>query len=179
MTTTESEKAIRTPSGIEVWETTIPGAVWVTVANRRGEERQVKVGPNKGARLRIKVEDREYTQDRILNEASDVFANGTLRRIDNLTKGEADVQTDLANGHYTDEVLAYVLGMEQADFERAVSAMNERGVRSMKAYALANDARVSQLEFIQAEIDEKYKIEAVMPSTAEILEAEQRGETDI
>jgi hypothetical protein len=179
MTTTESEKAIRTPNGIEVWETTIPGAVWVTVANRRGEERQVKVGPNKGARLRIKVEDREYTQDRILHEASDVFSNGTLRRIDNLTKDQADVEQDLANGHYTEAVLAHVLTFDQGEFEQAVLAMNERGVRSLKAYALGHDARVSQLEFIQSEIDEKYKIEAVMPSTAEIIEAEQRGEQDI
>lgn len=179
MTTTESEKAIRTPNGIEVWETTIPGAVWVTVANRRGEERQVKVGPNKGARLRIKIEDREYTQDRVLQEASDVFSNGTLRRIDNLTKDEADVERDLASGHYTEAVLTHVLAMEQGEFEQAVLSMNERGVRSMKAFALANDARVSQLEFIQSEIDEKYKIEAVMPSTAEIIEAEQRGEQDI
>lgn len=179
MTTTESEKAIRTPEGVEVWETTIPGAVWVTVANRRGEEKQVKVGPSKGARLRIRVDDREYTQDRILNEASDVFSNGTLRRIDNLTKDQADVESDLASGHFTDTVLAHVLAMEQAEFEQAVLAMGERGVRSMKAFALANDARVSQLEFIQSEIDEKYKIEAVMPSTAEILEAEQRGESDV
>jgi len=179
MTTTESEKAIRTPEGIEVWETTIPGAVWVTVANRRGEERQIKVGPNKGARLRIKTEDREYTQDRILDEGSDIFANGTLRRIDNLPKEAASVESDLANGFYTDAVLAHVMGLEEREFEQAVVGMNERGVRSLKAYALANDARVSQLELIQQEIDQKYKIEAVMPSTAEILEAEQRGEVDI
>ena len=178
MTTTETEKAIRTPEGVEVWETTIPGAVWVTVADRRGNERQVKVGPTKGARLRIKSVDRENTQDMILNEGSDPFSNGTLRRIDTLPKGDT-VEADFAAGHWTDAVLAHVLGIEDSrDFANTVSKMNERGVRSLKAYALEHDARVSQLETIQSEIDEHYKIEAVMPSTAEIIEAEERGEKD-
>lgn len=163
----------RVPDGTELWETAIDGVVWVRVVDRRGNERQVKVGPSKGARLRIKTGDRENSQDSILKEGSDPFTNGTLRRID--SGAPEDPEGDLRRHTYTDAVLAFVMTHTAKDFDVLIDAMNERGVRSMKAYAVEHDGTVTQLAKIQDTIDEKYKIEAVMPSTAEIIEAEQDG----
>jgi len=167
---------MRTPLGVEMWETTIEGAVWVRVVDQRGNERQVAVGPSKGARLRVKTVDRENTQDSILDQGSDPFTNGTLRRIDNLPQGST-VADDLAAHAYTDDVLHAVLAMPVAKFRGAVDGMNERGVRALKTYALANDATVTQLEYVQQVIDARYKVEKVMPSTAEIIDADLRGDS--
>lgn len=170
--------AVRTQPGIEVWEITIEGAVWIPVLDTRGNEKQVKVGPRKGARLRIKTADREASQDRVLYEGSDPFSNGVLVRIDGEYGERRTTETDLEGGAYTDEVLAFVMEKTGPAFEAAVRSMEERGVRALKNYALAHDGTVSQLKFVQEEIDEKYKIEAVMPSTQEIIDAEENGDRE-
>ncbi len=171
--TDEQETGLRAPEGVEIWETAIEGVVWVRVMDRRGNERQVKVGPAKAARLRIKTADRENSQDAVLKEGSDPFTNGTLRRVD--ANAPVDPEADFKRHTYTNAVLTWVMGHQGTEFDALIDRMNERGVRSMKAWAVEHDGTVSQLQKIQDTIDEKYKIEAVMPSTAEIIEAEQDG----
>ncbi len=153
----------------EVWESTIPGVTWVTVTDRRGAERSVKVSG--GGRLRIRVVDREYTEDAILNEASNPFTNGTLRRIDNMPAEGLSAEEELASGFFTDAVMVHLLEKQDMEFLAAIDDMPERGVRMLKAYVVTHpaEANLDQSAVLDQVIKEKFTVEGVMPSTAEIL----------
>lgn len=155
---------------VEVWESTIPGTTWVTITDRRGADRSVKV-PG-GGRLRIRTVDREYTEDSILKEESNPFTNGTLRKVDG---GTMTPEQEIAAGYFTEPAMLHLLAKKDMEFLDAIDQLPERGVRMLKSYITDHrtSANVEQAATVDQVIEEKFTIQAVMPSTAEILE---RGE---
>lgn len=136
----------RARDGEEIWETTTAGTVWVLVTDDRGKEKSVSVGGAQGQRLRIKSLDREINQDAIMEDGSDPFTNGLLKRID------ADQQLD--PGTKSDQVLdtEQLMDIFKASgnaFQAKVKKLNELNFRRLYDMAEAADASASQISFLR------------------------------
>lgn len=140
--------------GEEIWETTTPGRVWVTTTDDRGKEKSVGVGGKPGQRLRIKSLDREVCQDAILEDASDPFTNGLLKRID--ADQNSDERTVSTQALSTEELMA-IFEKTGNSFQAAVKKLNELNVRRLREAAEHLDAKASQLSFLDEYIEEHYK----------------------
>lgn len=149
--TTHAPKA---REGEEIWETTTPGTVWFTSTDDRGKEKSVSVGGAVGQRMRIKSLDREICQDRILEDASDPFTNGLLKRIDKDQNEEEQTTTDQA---YTTEELMAVFSSTGNAFQAKVRKLNELNVRRLREVADAMDAKASQIAFLDEHIETTYR----------------------
>lgn len=146
----------RVREGEEIWETTTPGKVWILVTDDRGKEKSIKVGGASGQRLRVKSLDREINQDAILGDESDPFTNGLLRRID------ADQQLDPAT--QSDQVLdteqlMEIFALTGAEFNDAVSKLNELNTRRLAEMAEAVDATASQIAFLRETVATNFRQE--------------------
>jgi predicted type IV restriction endonuclease len=163
-----AEKMLRARSGEEIWETTTAGRVWVTTTDHRGHERDVSVGGKIGARLRITTVDREINQDRVLEELSDPFRNGLLRRLDADQNVEERTTTDQA---LTTDDLVTVFAKHGSAFQAAVRNLNERNVRRLREMAEAVDATTSQVTFLDQHLEAKYRRHGAMPSYKDMMAA--------
>lgn len=151
--------------GEEIWETTTPGRVWVTTTDDRGREKQISVGPGVGQRLRLKSTDREVAQDSVLDDASDPFTNGLLKRVDADQQLDASTKSDQALD--TDQLLALFAKKGNA-FQAAVAKLNELNVRRLSEMAEAADASASQIAHLKEVIVENYRQEGDTPTYREI-----------
>jgi hypothetical protein len=140
--------------GEEIWETLVPGRIWVTTTDDRGKTKDTSVGPQVGSRLRIKSLDREVAQDSILDDASDPFTNGFLKRVDadqNLDELTASEQA------LTTEELVELFSKTGNAFQAGVRRLNELNVRRLREMAEALDAKASQISFLDSHIEENYR----------------------
>lgn len=164
-----AEKTLRARPGEEIWETVTEGRVWVVTTDHRGHERRTSVGGKAGARLRITTVDREINQDRIMEDTSDPFRNGMLRRVD------ADQNTDertASDQALTTEQLVTVFAKSGMAFQSAVKKLNERNVRRLREMCEAVDASTSQVAFLDKHISENFRQHGSMPSYDEMMGAD-------
>jgi hypothetical protein len=140
--------------GEEIWETTTAGTIWAMVTDDRGKEKSVSVGGAVGQRLRIKSLDREIGQDRVLDDASDPFVNGLLKRVD--ADQNLDERTQSEQVLSTEELMAIFDSTGNA-FQSKVRKLNELNVRRLRDAAETLDAKASQLAFLDEHIAENYK----------------------
>lgn len=155
----------RARDGEEIWETTTPGKVWVTVTDDRGKEKSVRVGGAPGQRLRIKSLDREVNQDAILGDDSDPFTNGLLKRVD------ADQQQDpmTASDQVLDtEQLMELFKKSGNAFQAAVKKLNELNFRRLHEMAEAADASASQIAFLREHLTATFRLEGDTPTWREL-----------
>lgn len=155
----------RAREGEEIWETTTPGTVWVTVTDDRGKEKDISVGGQPGQRLRIKSLDREIVQDRILDDASDPFTNGLLKRVD--ADQNLDEATASDQALTTEDLEAIFLKTGNA-FQAAVRKLNELNVRRLREVAEALDAKASQISFLDEHIEANYRQGGDTPTYREL-----------
>lgn len=140
--------------GEEIWETTTDGTVWVMTTDDRGKDKPVSVGGKVGQRLRIKSLDREICQDTVLDDASDPFTNGLLKRVD--ADQNTDERTASQQALSTEELMAIFEKTGNA-FQSSVRRLNELNVRRLREAADALDAKASQLSFLDEHIATNYK----------------------
>lgn len=163
----------RAREGEEIWETTTPGKVWVLTTDDRGKEKSVRVGGAVGQRLRIKSLDREINQDAILEDGSDPFTNGLLRRID--ADQQQDPQTATEHVVTTEQLLEIFKSSGNA-FQAKVKKLNELNFRRLREMAEAADATASQIAFL-AEHAANFRKEGDTPTYRELKAGPQGGET--
>lgn len=148
-------RKLLTREGEEIWELTVPGAVWVEVTNDRGKAVPLCVGGRPGARLRISTEDRIITQEQIVERELDPFVNGMLCRID------ADQQDDEKTASVdalTTEDLMKVFSKSGRAFQAAVDKLNQTSVRRMNEMAEDVDATASQITYLKDSIATRWPI---------------------
>lgn len=188
--TTEKTKTVTAREGEEVWETTTDATIWLTTTFHRGnvqQEKATQFGGAKGSRVRIKTMDRLTAQE--MSEDS-AFDNGLLRRLDvprtsSLTSPPAP-DSDEPNAPearaedggpqaLTDEELTEIFGTNLNTFKARVNRMNELNVRRMKALITPNesgeravDPRATEIAYLDAIIEEKYKAGGDTPTNAEL-----------
>lgn len=151
--TTMADERLTVRDGEEIWETTIPGLIWITTVNARGATKAVSVGGRAGARLRIATLDREISEENIIDTVNDPFTNGMLRRIDANRPEPAEGDQSLST-----EDLMVVFSKDGAAFKKAVDALSEVNVRRMDAIASDVDASMSQSKYLKETIKERWPI---------------------
>ena len=150
--------------GEELWESVVPGAVWVTVTNKRDEQESRSVG--QGQVLRITTRDREICQDAIRDPKHDPFTNGMLRRVD--ADQNEDPRTESIDAMGMDELIA-VFAKTGPQFERKISSLGEIPIRRLRGIAEDVDATHSQIQFLDQIIAERYSSGGnVQPSYREL-----------
>lgn len=160
--TTHTPKA---RDGEEIWETTTPGRVWVMTTDDRGKDKPISVGPKTGSRLRIKSTDREIVQDSILNDGSDPFTNGLLKRVD--ADQNEDPMTASDQALSTEELTAIFESTGNA-FQSKVKKLNELNARRLREVAEAVDAKASQIAFLDEHIEANFKQQGDTPTWREL-----------
>lgn len=141
--------------GEEIWEITVPGAVWVEVTNDRGKAVPLKVGGRPGARLRISSEDRQLAQERIVDRQFDPFVNGMLTRVDADQQLDEDTRSDDA---LTTEDLMKLFAKNGRAFQAAVDKLGEVTVRRMYEMAEDVDATTSQTNYLKEQIETRWPV---------------------
>jgi len=144
----------------EIWESTIPGRVSLTVENSRGQQQTVSVS-GKGSRLRLSQLDRELAEEVIRKPENNPFRNGMLVRVDG--KGHAPSPDELS-----DDDLKAIFELDQSDFQNTVRELGQVNVRRLKAMVVEVDASKSEMEFIDEVIQEKWPIGGSMPTYEEM-----------
>lgn len=168
MTTVTTDK-----DTIEVWEAQTASATYVFQKDPRSPNgyKTVKVGgPNASKRLRISTDDREFTQEQVLdtNKGDDPFTNGALKRIDT-NDPEANV------GIVTDEDLEQYLTFAPETFEEAVREIDsELTVRRLKDLVEVKGT-VPQFEIVREYIEERWKVGGTQKTVQEMIDAEEMG----
>ena len=146
---------------LEIWELTLPGRVTMTVTGARGRPQQISAA-GKGQRLRCSTEDRIITEEGIRNPELNPFRNGMLVRVD---KGEGH---EPSPEELSDDDMRAIFDLDQADFQATVSALGEVNVRRLKAMFEEVDASKSEIDYVNALIEEKWRIGGAMPSYEEM-----------
>lgn len=163
--TTSGNATVEDPE-IELWESTIPGRIYITRLDSRGNDQSIPV-PGHG-RLRIRRRDRVMNQERVLDTDSDVFSNGKLRRV-----GEgydASPEQQLERHEYTRAAFQHVIQLDDATFRTVVDEMEERGVRLLKDSLTELGGTMTQAEYVQNVIVAKFQpYSRAMPSSAELI----------
>ena len=160
-----TQHTVKAREGEEVWETTVAGRIWVKVTDDRGRTKDVSVGPKAGSRLRIKTDDREVIQDAILEDKSDPFTNGLLKRVDADQNENPDTASEQA---FTTEELAGFFEKTGNAFQAAVKKLNETNVRRLREMAEALDAKASQISFLDEHIEAHYRVGGDTPTYREL-----------
>ena len=144
----------------EIWESTIPGRVSLTVENAQGRQQTVSV-VGKGKRLRITQLDRELAEEVIRNHEHNPFRNGMLVRVDG--KGH-----DPSADELSDDDLKAIFELDQSDFQATVDQLGQVNVRRLKAMVTEVDASKSEIEYLDEIIQQKWPIGGSMPSYDEM-----------
>lgn len=157
--------------GKEIWESTVPGRISVTVTDERGRETTESV-LGKGKRLRLRALDRQINEERIRDEQNNPFTNGMLICINRPTvaagDGEPEVPVGASDNELSDDDLAGLFDLDVVDFEPAVQSLTEVNVRRLKMLAVERDAKASQIGFINDYIQEKWPVGKDTPTYREI-----------
>lgn len=138
---------------VEVWECQTKATVWVYQSDPRDPSgyRQIRIGgPNGTKRARISRDDREFTQEQVLDENAhlDPFRNGQLKRVDGASN----------EGILTDEDLEELLTLGEEAFAETVEEMDsELSVRRLRDLVEAKGT-VPQYHVINDLIERKYKV---------------------
>lgn len=162
-----TQHEVKAREGEEVWEITTPGRVWLTVTDDRGRSKSVSVGGTgkPGARIRISTLDREMMQDSLVEDRSDPFVNGMLKRVDGDQNSDERTASDQA---LTSEELAELFEKKGNAFQSAVKKLNELNVRRLREMAEPLDAAASQIAFLDSHIEEHYRAGGDTPTYREL-----------
>lgn len=145
----------------EIWESTIPGRVSLTIENSQGRPQTISI-IGKGSRFRIAETDRELAEEVVRQKGNNPFRNGMLVRVDD-GKGHAPSPDELS-----DDDLKAIFTLDQSDFQATVRELGEVNVRRLKAMVVEVDASKSEMEFIDELIQEKWPIGGSMPTYEEM-----------
>lgn len=141
-------------AGEEIWESNIPGRVFVESTNPSTGRAKSTSCVGKGSRLRISTLDRLIAEEGIRESSNNPFRNGMLTRVD----AEADkLDGDVSNA-LTDTQLFELFALTPAEFIGALDSLTELNVRRLKEACVSQDATNSQVEAIQAVLDKKYPV---------------------
>jgi len=145
-------------AGEEVWAIQVPGAVSlkITTFNRFGQavEGQMTVGPNRqGTEFRIKVEDREENQARIMDPGHDPFRNGMLVRVD---ANQQTIPETASPDALTTEDLLDIYDLEGAKFEARVRSLGELPMRRLAEVGESMDCSHRQITFVRELLQERF-----------------------
>lgn len=165
MTVLPQDGEFITPGGgKEIWDSQIPGEIYVEVTTdtKREIRRSVKVPPH--GVLRISTEDRILAQEACINRSVDPFTNGMLIRRD--ADQQADERTVSPDALTTEQLVALFAKSGKA-FETAVDRLGEIPVRRLAEMAPEVDASVSQVAHLEKSIKTRWPLGGDMPSNAE------------
>lgn len=158
-----SEAVLAERTGEEIWESNIPGRVFVEIVNHNGRPQSIScVG--KGSRLRVKTADRQIAEENIRLPQNNPFRNGMLTRVDS---NAGALEGDQSNA-LTDEALFELFALPPADFVLALDQLTELNIRRLKEAAIPQDATASQVEAIQSVLNEKWPIGGDTPTYREM-----------
>jgi hypothetical protein len=143
----------------EIWETTGEGRIWVEVTGTDGKDRPVSVGGRPGQRLRISEYDRLRAQEIILDDNADPFRNGMLIRVGGEQLSEQALSAD---------AVAEIFTHTGRDFLDLIEPLNEYNTRRLLAAADSLDATNSQIQALQARVEEKWPIGGDTPMYREL-----------
>lgn len=146
----------------EIWETTVPGRVTVTITNSRGRPQDLSV-VGAGQRLRITATDRELVEESIRDRQNNPFRNGTLYQV-----GGPKAIEPASPDALSDEDLRLTFESTGAEFESIVEALSEVNVRRLKVLTGPVDASRSQIEFLDKIIAERYPVGGDTPTYREM-----------
>jgi hypothetical protein len=154
---------IRTREGEELWDSTVPGTIWLIVADDKGRDKDVVV---RGfGRLRISPDDREICQEMVVDPQHDVFTNGSLVRVDaDQNENPKTASPDALN---TDALLE-IFALSGSKFTEKVDSLNELTVRRLREVAEDVDATNSQIVHLDSVIAEKWAVGGDTPSYREL-----------
>lgn len=145
----------------EIWESTIPGRVSLTVENSQGRPQTLSI-VGKGSRLRVSEMDRELAEEIVRSKENNPFRNGMLVRVDDGT-GHAPSPEELA-----DDDLKAIFDLDQSDFQATVRELGQVNVRRLKAMVTEVDASKSEIEFLDELIQQRWPIGGSMPTYEEM-----------
>lgn len=152
-------------SELEIWESTIPGRVTVTVTNSRGNRQDQSVVGN-GSRLRITTDDRELVEEQVRDPQNNPFLNGMLYQVGGPTR--ADSSPDALS----DDDLKDVFDMTGDEFANIVAGLSEVNIRRLKSLTGPVDASKSQIEFLDEIIATRFPIGGDTPTYREMQGAQ-------
>jgi hypothetical protein len=145
----------------EIWESTIPGRVSLTVENSQGRPQTISI-VGKGSRLRLTQLDRELAEEVIRTPENNPFRNGMLVRVDN-GAGHVPSAEELS-----DDDLRAIFELDQSDFRATVDQLGQVNVRRLKSMVVEVDASKSEIEYLDEVIQEKWPIGGSMPTYDEM-----------
>lgn len=126
---------------VEIWESTLPGRIDMTLTDPSGRKTDVNVS-GVGRRLRLTGPQREIVEEGIRLESLNPFRNGHLVRAD----GSTDHAPSL--DEVTDEDLVSLFSLDEADFTEAVASLSEVNVRRLGPLVKASGT-VAQAEIVK------------------------------
>lgn len=146
----------------EIWETTVPGRVTVSVTNSRGRPQDLSV-VGAGQRLRISPGDRELVEEGIRDQQNNPFRNGVLYQV-----GGPKASEPASPDALSDDDLKAAFDATGSDFESIVEALSEVNIRRLKQLTGPVDASRSQIEFLDKIIAERYPVGGDTPTYREM-----------
>lgn len=165
---------------MEIWELTIPGMVAVTVTGEYGKERTIS-GQGVGQRIRLTTYDRRIAEERVRDRVNNPFRNGMLVQInrDVIQAEEAAlaaaqsidyVPEPPSDDELTDDELSGTFGLsvEDGSFAAAVGSFSEVNVRRLARLAITQDAKGSQIAYLNDFIRDSYPIGGTTPTYEEM-----------
>lgn len=161
---------MRTRDGEEVWESAVPGQVWLEITDEKGRSRPVVVRGY--GKLRIRAEDREIVQDGVVDPQFDPFTNGSLVRVDQDQGADPRTASPFA---LDTERLVGIFALPTAGFQEAVDGLNEITVRRMLGMVDAVDAAASQVAYLQAVVRERWPVGGDTPTYRELKGIQPQG----
>lgn len=151
------EKKFAVRPGEEAWELNTPGRVWVEVvldASKGTTKMLTAVG--KGSVLRLKTEDRQFSQERCRMKKHDIFTNGIMTRLDADVSGDPELASPSA---VSDDDLKTIFAYKQvARFKNAVMDLTEVAARRMLALVDDVDATKAQSDFLEEHIKDTWPV---------------------
>jgi len=157
-------KAPQAHEGIEIWETTTAGTIYVQQTDAKGRVKNNRIGGREGTKLRITKSDREIHEDSC--GPDNCFTNGLLIRVD--ARKEADEDYEVSPHHLSTEELMAGFALHGAAFTAFVDGLAELNVRRLAAIADSVDATVAQVTYINKVIVEKFRVHGDTPTYREM-----------
>jgi len=145
----------------EIWESTIPGRVSLTIENSQGRPQTISI-VGKGSRLRISQDDRELAEEAVRMVDNNPFRNGMLVRVDKSGNHLPSPE------ELSDDDLKAIFDLEQADFRATVDQLGQVNVRRLKAMVVEVDASKSEIEYLDEVIQTRWPIGGSMPTYDEM-----------
>lgn len=139
--------AASTQNGEELWESQVPGQVWIKVTEN-GVSKSKKV-QGVGAKLRLSMWDRKLTQERIRDKVNDPFVNGMLVRLG--TNQQEDPETASPSAMTDEDLMNMFKTKPMAKFRDLIDPLTEVSLRRLADLAKDNDSVTANQERVLTE----------------------------